>query len=65
MPKYVPRLEGIIHDPKGNALCLLTLGHISAYNMDNTILFSLLLFFHVDAVVCQNNGQFQVWELNI
>jgi hypothetical protein len=21
--------------------------------------------FHVDAVVCQNNGQFQVWELNI
>ena len=30
MPKYVPRLEGI--------MCLLTLGHISAYNMDNTIL---------------------------
>jgi hypothetical protein len=23
---------------KGRALCLLTLGHISAYNMDNTIL---------------------------
>ena len=22
-------------------------------------------FFNVDAVVCQNNGQFQVWELNI
>ena len=37
MPKYVPRLEGIMHDPK-SALCLLTLGHISAYNMDNTIL---------------------------
>jgi hypothetical protein len=37
MPKYVPRLEGIIHDPKGSALYLLTLGHISAYNMDNTM----------------------------
>jgi hypothetical protein len=36
MPKYVPRLEGIMHDPSsGRALCLLTLGHISAYNMDN------------------------------
>jgi hypothetical protein len=22
-------------------------------------------FFNVDAVVCQNNGQFPVWELNI
>ena len=22
-------------------------------------------FFNVDAVICQNNGQFQVWELNI
>jgi hypothetical protein len=22
-------------------------------------------FFNVDAVVCQNNGQFQVWEFNI
>jgi hypothetical protein len=22
-------------------------------------------FFNIDAVVCQNNGQFQVWELNI
>ena len=29
--------------PKGSALCLLTLGHISAYNMDNTILLLLLL----------------------
>ena len=29
MTKYVPRLEGIIHSPSG---------HISAYNMDNTIL---------------------------
>ena len=45
MPKYVPRLEGIMHDPEGeSALCLLTLGHISAYNMDNTILLLLLLF---------------------
>jgi hypothetical protein len=38
MPKYVPRLEGIMHSPSDRALCLLTLGHISAYNMDNTIL---------------------------
>ena len=37
MPKYVPRLEGIMHSPSGRGLCLLTLGHISAYNMDNTI----------------------------
>ena len=44
MPKYVPRLDGIMHDPKGSALCLLTLGHISAYNMDNTILLLLLLW---------------------
>jgi hypothetical protein len=32
-----------VHDPKGSALCFLTLGHISAYNMVNTILLSLLL----------------------
>ena len=31
-------IEGIIHFTSGRALCLLTLGHISAYNMDNTIL---------------------------
>jgi hypothetical protein len=24
-----------------------------------------MFFFKVDAVICQNNGQFQVWELNI
>jgi hypothetical protein len=24
-----------------------------------------MFFFNVDAVVCQNNGPFQVWELNI
>jgi hypothetical protein len=39
----VPRLEGIMHDSKASALCLLTLGHISAYNMDNTVLLLLLL----------------------
>ena len=38
MPKYAPRLEGIMQSPSGRALCLLTLVHISAYNMDNTIL---------------------------
>jgi hypothetical protein len=27
-----------MYSPSGRALCLLTLGHISAYNMDNTIL---------------------------
>jgi hypothetical protein len=45
MPKYVPRLEGIMQDPKGRgrALCLLTVGHISAYNMDNTIIVIITL----------------------
>ena len=38
MPKCIPRLEGIMYFPSGRALCLLTLGHISAYNMDITIL---------------------------
>jgi hypothetical protein len=48
MPKYVPRLEGIMQTRRvcfgsalcllTSALCLLTLGRISAYNMDNTIL---------------------------
>ena len=33
-----------IFSPSGRALCLLTLGHISAYNMDNTILLLLLLW---------------------
>ena len=41
---YIPMLEGIMHDSKGSALCLLTLGHISVYNMDNTILLLLLYF---------------------
>ena len=36
-------LEDIMHDPEGETLCLLTLGHISAYNIDNTILLLLLL----------------------
>jgi hypothetical protein len=36
MPKYVRRLEGIMHSPSGRALCLLILGHISAYSMINT-----------------------------
>ena len=36
--RHNARPEGIMHDPKGSALCLLTLEHISAYNMDNTIL---------------------------
>ena len=36
--RHKARSEGIMHDPKGSALCLLTLGHISAYNINNTIL---------------------------
>jgi hypothetical protein len=27
--------KDILHFPSGRALCLLTLGHISAYNMDS------------------------------
>jgi hypothetical protein len=38
MAKYVSRLEGVLHSPSGRALCLLTLVHISAYDMDSTIL---------------------------
>jgi hypothetical protein len=38
--------------------------HLSAFN---SVQFTMYYkyFFNVDAVVCQNNGQFQVWELNI
>jgi len=45
MPKYVPRLDGIMHIPKGSALCFLPLGHISAYNMDNIIVIITLNVF--------------------
>ena len=33
----------------------------------NSVQFTMyyMFFLNVDAVVCQNNGQFQVWELNI
>ena len=36
-------------------------------NPFNSVQFTMYytFFFNVDAVVCQNNGQFQVWELNI
>ena len=54
MPKYVPRLEGIMPSNLGTylcrALCLLTLGHISAYNMDNTIL--LYNYVHYTLCIC-------------
>ena len=33
-----PKVRSIIHSPLSRALCLLSLGHILAYNMDNTIL---------------------------
>ena len=42
MPKYFPRFEGIMHDPKGSALCLITFGHILAYYTGYTILLLLL-----------------------
>jgi hypothetical protein len=59
MPKYVPRLEGIMHDQEGgSALCLLTLGHISAYNMDNTILFTgaAVIFSHHQVCIKKKKG---------
>ena len=38
--------------------------YMSAFNsVQFTMYFTF--FFNVDAVVCQNNGQFQVWELTI
>jgi hypothetical protein len=36
-----------------------------SYNNICTIYNILYDFFNVDAIVCQGNGQFQVWELNI
>jgi hypothetical protein len=41
--KICPKVRSIMPSQKGSALCLLTVGHILAYNMDNTIL--LLLIF--------------------
>ena len=38
--------------------------HLSAFNSVQFTMY-YTFFFNVDAVVCQNNGQFQVWELNI
>ena len=38
--------------------------HLSAFNSAQFTMY-YTFFFNVDAVVCQNNGQFQVWELNI
>ena len=37
--------------------------HLSAFNSVQFTMYDTV-FFNVDAVVCQNNGQFQVWELN-
>jgi hypothetical protein len=38
--------------------------HLSAFNSVQFTMY-YTFFFNVDDVVCQNNGQFQVWELNI
>jgi hypothetical protein len=38
--------------------------HLSAFNSVQFTMY-YTFFFNVDAAVCQNNGQFQVWELNI
>ena len=38
--------------------------HLSAFSSVHFTTY-YTLFFKVDAVLCQNNGQFQVWELNI
>ena len=38
--------------------------HLSAFNSVQFTMY-YTFFFNVDAVVCLNNGQFQVWELNI
>jgi hypothetical protein len=41
--RHNARPEGECIMPSNSVLCLLTLGHISAYNMDNIILLLLLL----------------------
>jgi hypothetical protein len=38
--------------------------HMSAFNSVQFTMYYTVCF-NVDAAVCQNNGQFQVWELNI
>ena len=38
--------------------------HLNAFNSVQFTMY-YTCFFNVNAVVCQNNGQFQVWELNI
>ena len=58
MPKYVPRLEGKMHSPSDRALCLLTFGHISALNMDNTT----LLYKYVSVVAHLNNTSIYGFE---
>jgi hypothetical protein len=104
MPKYVPRLEGIMHDPnikyrniilqRINSVVVLCTrivlllesllwwwtelrtmlrhlnrrgskrDHMSAFNSVQFTIY-YMFFFNIDAVVCQNNGQFQVWKWNI
>ena len=51
MPKYVPRLEGIMHSPFG----LLTLGHIATYNMDNAILLYKYRIINYDFSIIKKN----------
>ena len=35
--------------------------HMSAFNSVQFTIY-YMFFFNIDAVVCQNNGQFQVWK---
>jgi hypothetical protein len=45
-------------------LCYMWIYDLNAFNSVQFTMY-YTFFFNVDAVVCQNNGQFQIWELNI
>ena len=55
MPRYVPRLEGIMYSPSGRALCLLTLGHICPCYMPKYV--PRLEGIMHDPVICRNMSQ--------
>ena len=71
MPKYAPRLEGIIHSPSGGALCLLTFQPIYFYTHESEFLPKLVkekkihearafnfTYRYIDDVLSINNSRF-------
>ena len=48
----------------GRALCLLTLGHISAYNMDNTILLYKYIYIYIYIIKKKKVGFYIIYNAN-